>query len=102
ACCRSAYLRGAFLGAGSLSGPRSPHLEVRTPLHARAAFGRRLASAAGLRMHVIDRASHSAAYAKGWDAIEGYLSVSGATATVRRLEGRALGAGPGARARPPC
>jgi DNA-binding protein WhiA len=93
ACCRSAYLRGAFLGAGSLSGPRSPHLEVRTPLHAGAAFVRSVASAAGLRMHVIDRASHSAAYAKSWDAIEGYLSVAGATATVLALEERALVAG---------
>ena len=31
ACCRGAYLRGALLGGGSLSGPRSPHLELRTP-----------------------------------------------------------------------
>ena len=30
ACCRGAYLRGALLGGGSLSGPRSPHLELRT------------------------------------------------------------------------
>ena len=29
ACCRRAYLRGALLGGGSLSGPRSPHLEIR-------------------------------------------------------------------------
>src|SRR4051812_4301783 len=29
ACCRGAYLRGALLGAGSLSGPRDPHLELR-------------------------------------------------------------------------
>src|SRR5207249_3398819 len=28
-CCRCAYLRGALLGGGSLTGPRSPHLEVR-------------------------------------------------------------------------
>src|SRR6185503_4360291 len=28
-CCRGAYLRGALLGAGSLSGPRDPHLEIR-------------------------------------------------------------------------
>ena len=28
-CCRGAYLRGALLGAGSLSGPRSPQLELR-------------------------------------------------------------------------
>jgi hypothetical protein len=93
ACCRSAYLRGAFLGAGSLSGPRSPHLEVRTPLHAGAAFVRSVASAVDVRMRVIDRASHSAAYAKGWDAIEAFLSVTGATATVLGLEERALVAG---------
>jgi DNA-binding protein WhiA len=93
ACCRSAYLRGAFLGAGSLSGPRSPHLEVRTPLHAGAAFVRSVASAAGVRMRVIDRASHSAAYAKSWEAIEGYLSVAGATAIVLSLEERGLVAG---------
>ena len=30
ACCRGAYLRGALLGGGSLSGPRAPHLEIRT------------------------------------------------------------------------
>ncbi|HET9937810.1 MAG TPA: DNA-binding protein WhiA, partial [Gaiella sp.] len=93
ACCRSAYLRGAFLGAGSLSGPRSPHLEVRTPLHAGAAFVRSVASAAGVRMRVLDRESHSAAYAKSWDGIESYLSVAGASDTVLALEERALVAG---------
>ena len=92
-CCRSAYLRGAFLGAGSLSGPRSPHLEVRTPLHAGAAFVRSVGSAAGVRMRVVDRDSHSAAYAKSWDAIEAYLAVAGATETVLTLEERALVAG---------
>src|SRR5947209_5308427 len=29
-CCRAAYLRGALLGGGSLSGPRAPHLEIRS------------------------------------------------------------------------
>jgi len=89
-CCRSAYLRGAFLGAGSLSGPGSPHLEIRTPLHAGAAFVRSVASAAGVRLRVADRDSHSFAYAKGWDAIESYLAVSGASDTVLGLEERAL------------
>ena len=92
-CCRSAYLRGAFVGGGSLSGPRSPHLEVRTPLHAGAAFVRSVASAAGVRMRVIDRRSHSAAYVKSWDAIEAYLAIAGATETVLALEERALVAG---------
>lgn len=92
-CCRAAYLRGAFLGGGSLSGPRDPHLEVRTPTHAGAAFVRSVASTVGVRLRVIDRAQHSAAYAKGWEAIEGFLSVAGATDTVVELEERALVAG---------
>jgi DNA-binding protein WhiA len=89
-CCRAAYLRGAFLGAGSLSGPASPHLEIRTPAHAGAAFVRSVASAAGVRLRVADRDSHSIAYAKSWDAIESYLAVSGASDTVLALEERAL------------
>lgn len=92
-CCRAAYLRGAFLGGGSVSGPRSPHLELRTPGHAGAAFIRSVASAAGVRLRVIDRTDHAAAYAKGWDAIEGLLSVAGAADTVVALEERALVAG---------
>jgi DNA-binding protein WhiA len=44
-------------------------------------------------MRVVDRESHSAAYAKSWDAIEAYLSVAGASETVLALEERALVAG---------
>lgn len=89
-CCRSAYARGAFLGAGSLSGPRSPHLEVRTPSHAGAAFLRTVASSSGVRLRVVDREAGSAAYAKSWESIEGFLSLAGASETVLRLEERAL------------
>src|SRR4029077_17549285 len=38
ACCRAAYLRGSLLGGGTLSGPRSPHLEIRTATAEGAAF----------------------------------------------------------------
>jgi cell division protein WhiA len=89
-CCRSAYLRGAFLGGGSLSGPASPHLEIRTPLHGGAAFVRSVASAVGIRMRVVDREAHSIAYAKSWESIESYLSVAGAEETVLALEERGL------------
>jgi DNA-binding protein WhiA len=92
-CCRAAYLRGAFLGAGSLTGPGSPHLEVRTATHAGAAFLRSVGSTAGVRLRVRDRDGHSAAYAKGWEAIEAYLSVAGAADAVVALEERALVAG---------
>src|SRR5262245_42167086 len=37
-CCRGSYLRGALLGAGSLSGPRNPHLEIRFAAPAGAQF----------------------------------------------------------------
>jgi DNA-binding protein WhiA len=90
ACCRSAYLRGAFLGGGSLSGPRSPHLELRFPRRAGATFLRQVATTAGVRLRVLDRASHAIAYAKSWEAIEGYLAAAGAAETVLGLEERAL------------
>jgi DNA-binding protein WhiA len=90
ACCRGAYLRGAFLGGGSLSGPRSPHLELRVPRHAGATFVRQVASTEGVRLRVLDRASHAVAYAKSWEAIEGYLAAAGADQAVLALEERAL------------
>ena len=45
ACCRGAYLRGALLGGGSLSGPRGPHLELRTTSLEGAEFLRAVAAA---------------------------------------------------------
>lgn len=93
ACCRGAYLRGAFLGAGSLSGPHAPHLELRAPTHAGAAFLRSVASTEGIRLNVADRPSHAAAYAKSWDAIERLLAATGARETVLALEERAVVAG---------
>ena len=45
-CCRGAYLRGALLGAGSLSGPRGAHLELRAGGSRRRALHRRRRRAA--------------------------------------------------------
>ena len=84
-CCRSAYLRGALLGSGSLSGPRSPHLEIRRASREGAEF---LSELAPLR--VVDRARHTAAYAKGTEAIEAVLAAAGASEAVLRLEERAV------------
>lgn len=88
ACCRAAYLRGALLGSGSLSGPRAPHLEIRRPSREGAEF---LAELAPLR--VVDRGRHAAAYAKGADAIEAVLAAAGSSDAVLRLEeGAVMGA----------
>ena len=89
-CCRGAYLRGAFLGGGSLSGPRSPHLEVRTPTVAGASFLRSVASAQEVRLRVDERASHARAYAKSWEEIEGYLLAAGVVDAVLALEERSV------------
>lgn len=80
-CCRGAYLRGALLGAGSLSGPRDPHLEIRTTEIEGARF---LAEVAG--MHVLDRGRHAVAYAKGTEAIADVLVAAGSTDVVLLLE----------------
>ncbi len=89
-CCRGAYLRGAFLGGGSLSGPRAPHLEVRSPTHGGAAFVRSVASTEGARLRIAERAGHTVAYAKRRESIEAFLAATGATETVLELEEQAV------------
>ena len=98
ACCRAAYLRGAFLGAGSLSLGRSPHLELRTASPASAALSARLAHAEGIELATTERETHSLAYAKSWEAIESLLALMGASETVLALEERAVVAETRARA----
>jgi cell division protein WhiA len=97
-CCRSAYVRGALLGSGSLSGPRAAHLEVRTASTAGAAFVADLVSRDGARLAVLDRGRHAVAYAKGLDAITDVLAVAGASHTVLAFEEAAVVAATRARA----
>jgi len=92
-CCRGAYLRGAILGGGSLSGPRNPHLELRTTSVDGAEFLRSVAAAHDARLAVLDRGSHAAAYAKGIDAIEAVLTAAGSSHAVLVFEERSVIAG---------
>ena len=89
-CCRGAYLRGALLGGGSLSGPRSPHLELRTTSLEGAEFLRSVAAASDASVAVLDRGRHAVAYAKGFDAIEAVLGAAGAGDTVLAFEERSI------------
>jgi hypothetical protein len=90
ACCRGAYLRGALLGGGSLSGPRAPHLELRFPEREGAEFAAQVAGAEGAELKVLARPTHAAAYAKGGDAIETVLNAAGAADAVLALEERSV------------
>jgi DNA-binding protein WhiA len=97
-CCRAAYLRGALLGGGSLSGPRSPHLEIRSASLDGASFIARIAGEEGGRLGVLDRKRHAVAYAKGLEAIADVLALAGASQTVLTFEERAVMAGTRSRA----
>jgi DNA-binding protein WhiA len=97
-CCRAAYLRGAFLGAGSLSLGRSPHIELRVASLESAALLARLADVEGTALALTDRETHAVAYAKSWEAIESLLALMGAAETVLALEERAVVAETRARA----
>ena len=85
-CCRGAYLRGALLAAGSLSGPRDPHLELRAASLEGARFIASVAGREGVPLGVAERRSHAVAYAKGRDAIAAVLALAGAGDTALALE----------------
>jgi cell division protein WhiA len=89
-CCRSAYLRGALLGGGSVSGPRAPHLEVRAAGRAGADFIVAVAAAEGVTLRAAERRGHAYAYAKGADAIGDALGVAGANDAVLAFQERVV------------
>jgi DNA-binding protein WhiA len=89
-CCRGAYLRGALLGAGSLSGPRNPHLEIRTATLEAARLVQDVARRGGGSLTVAERRSHALAYAKGHEAIGAVLALAGAGDTALVLEEHAI------------
>jgi DNA-binding protein WhiA len=89
-CCRGSYLRGAIMGAGSLSGPRDPHLELRAAGIDGARFIADVAAREDVTLHVAERRSHAVAYAKGHESIADVLALAGAGDTALRLEEHAV------------
>jgi cell division protein WhiA len=89
-CCRGAYLRGALLGAGSLSAPRNPHLELRASGLEGARFIADVAAREDVALSVAERRGHAVAYAKGHEAIADVLAVAGAGDVALRLEEHAV------------
>jgi cell division protein WhiA len=86
-CCRRSYLRGAFIGCGSLSRPRSPaHLEWRVTSDAAAFQLRELAEAEGFALGVHETPRYWIVYAKSRETIRGLLAALGAHGAELRLE----------------
>jgi cell division protein WhiA len=90
ACCRAAYLRGALLGGGSLTGPRAPHLEVRSASTDGAEFIAGVAAREGAKLAVLDRGRHAVAYAKGTESIADLLVAAGASDAVLAFQESAV------------
>jgi cell division protein WhiA len=97
-CCRASYLRGALLAAGSVSGPRNAHLEIRTGTIEGALLLASLGAEEGFPLAVHDRGRHAVAYLKDREAIAGLLAFLGAHEPALRLEESAVVAATRARA----
>jgi DNA-binding protein WhiA len=89
-CCRAAYLRGALLASGSVSGPRNAHLELRSASVEGAELLASLAEAEGFRLAIHDRRRHAVAYAKSTDTIAELLAFLGAHQAALGLEESAV------------
>jgi cell division protein WhiA len=89
-CCRASHLRGALLAAGSVSGPRNAHLELRTATIEGAELLVSLAREEGFPLAVHDRGRHVVAYLKDREAIAGLLAFLGAHEVALRLEESAV------------
>jgi len=89
-CCRAAYLRGALLGGGSLSGPRDAHLELRASEIDGAAFLADVAAREHVPLAVAQRRGHAVAYAKGRERIADLLALAGAGETALRFSEHAV------------
>jgi cell division protein WhiA len=97
-CCRRAYLRGALLGAGSVSGPRALHLEVRSATKVGAELVAWVAAQEDVPLRVHDRGRHAVAYAKGAEAVADALALAGAGDTALAIDEHAVVAEARARA----
>ena len=89
-CCRAAYLRGAFLGGGSVTPPPSGHLEVRTPTLDGAEFLSWVGACEGIDLRARVRARYSIAYAKGAETIADALAFAGASEAALALDEHAV------------
>lgn len=87
-CCRKAYLRGAFLAAGSINDPESHsyHLELVTDWEEHAQSMVHLLASFGLKAKVIERKGASVIYLKDSDMIADFLTLIGAHKAVLDFE----------------
>ncbi len=86
-CCRRAYLRGAFLGSGSVSDPeKGYHLEFVNPKEEYAISLRNLINKFGMDAKIVMRKNNYVAYLKEGAQIVDLLNIMGAHVALMELE----------------
>ncbi|MGI6492343.1 MAG: DNA-binding protein WhiA [Pelotomaculum sp.] len=86
-CCRRAYLRGVFLGGGSVNNPEGNyHLEIITGQESFAKFVARLMARYGLSPKISRRKNSFLLYLKEGEQIAAFLNVIGAHAALLDFE----------------
>lgn len=86
-CCRSAFLRGCLIGAGSANAPqREAHLEITTPHQAFAADLAALLRSMDFHPGVRVRRGSYVVYLKGRDEVAGLLAAAGASDAALLVE----------------
>jgi len=86
-CCRRAYLKGFFLGAGSISNPeRAYHLELVTGSRVHAGRLIRLLRTLGLKARRVERKGYHVVYLKESEEIAALLTLLGAVQSRLELE----------------
>lgn len=86
-CCRRAYLRGAFLGSGSISDPKGPyHMEFVTTGKRQAGALSRLINSFGLNSKVMERKNNHMVYLKDGNNIADLLGIMGASDSLLKFE----------------
>lgn len=86
-CCAAAYLRGAFLGSGFISNPKSDfHFEIIVESEELAAGLVRIMEEKGIHARVMQRRSSYMVYLKSGSAILEFLAFTGAHAAALTLE----------------
>lgn len=86
-CCAAAYLRGAFLGGGFISNPRSDfHFEITVESEPLAQGIMQLLEGEGIAARIMQRRSSYMVYLKSGNAILEFLAFAGAHQAALRME----------------
>ncbi|MDD2216212.1 MAG: DNA-binding protein WhiA [Eubacteriales bacterium] len=86
-CCKKAYIRGAFMGAGTISDPeKGYHLELVCTSEILANDLRRLVNSFGMKTKVVQRKNNYVVYIKEGEQISDFLALLGAHNHVLEFE----------------